>query len=133
LHELEVVVVHLGDDFRRPLLGELRQLVGQVDRLQAHQFLLSYGRCRPAWRTARMAATRDGTTSAARPSGVRASAGAGSAWSTSTTTSVTALATSRQRPPKAFVSYHSASSTSVRRVRMPSGRLRGLLRRAIGT
>ena len=31
LHELELVVVHLSDDARRPVLGELRELLTEID------------------------------------------------------------------------------------------------------
>src|SRR6266850_2179548 len=38
--QLEVVVVHLGDDLGRPLLGELRELVGEVDWRAFHASIL---------------------------------------------------------------------------------------------
>ena len=36
LHELKVVVIHLGDDLRRPVLRELGELLGQFDRVPFH-------------------------------------------------------------------------------------------------
>src|SRR6267142_3139696 len=40
LHDLEMVVVHLGDDLRRPLLRELGELLGEIDRGLSHPPLL---------------------------------------------------------------------------------------------
>src|SRR5260221_6417262 len=36
LHDLELVVVHLGDDLRAPLLVEERKLLLEIDRLEVH-------------------------------------------------------------------------------------------------
>src|ERR1700722_3479818 len=36
LHDLELVIVHFGDDLRLPLLVEKSQLLAEVDRLVAH-------------------------------------------------------------------------------------------------
>src|SRR5437667_1392294 len=36
LHEFEVIVVHLGDDLWRPLVGKLRKLLGKVDWPSIH-------------------------------------------------------------------------------------------------
>jgi hypothetical protein len=36
LHDLELIVVHFGDDFRLPLLVEQPEFLAEVDRLVVH-------------------------------------------------------------------------------------------------
>src|SRR6516162_8382168 len=55
LHELELVVVHLGDDLRLPMLVEQIELAGEIDRLIRHAALPLDGR----------AACRSGSSAAA--------------------------------------------------------------------
>src|SRR6266550_1277829 len=43
LHDLELVVVHFGDDLRLPLLAEQRELFAEVDRLVPHVVAPSIG------------------------------------------------------------------------------------------
>jgi hypothetical protein len=43
LGQLEMVIVHLGDDARRPEVAELGELVGEVDRGGRHRKLHGFG------------------------------------------------------------------------------------------